>query len=67
MMRKDDPEFKKLADGVIIEMQKSGEMNKLYDKYFNTRINVSGGMEIPAPLSSENAQLYKNPNDKAFQ
>ncbi len=67
MMRKDDPEFKKLADGVIIEMQKSGEMNKLYDKYFNTRINVSGGMEIPAPLSNENAQLYKNPNDKAFQ
>lgn len=67
MMRKDDPEFKKLADGVIAEMQKSGEMNKLYDKYFNTRINVSGGMEIPAPLSSENALLYKNPNDKAFQ
>ncbi|OCR22346.1 amino acid transporter [Pseudomonas syringae] len=67
MMRKGDPAFKKLADSVIIEMQQSGEMTKLYDKYFNTRINVNGGMEIPAPLSSENAQLYKNPSDKAFQ
>lgn len=67
MMRKDDPAFKKLADSVIAEMQKTGEMHKLYDKYFNTRINVNGGLEIPAPLSTENAHLYQNPNDRAFQ
>lgn len=67
MMRKDDPEFKALADGVIAEMQKSGEMTALYNKYFNTRINVSGGLEIHAPLSAENTALYQNPNDKALQ
>jgi len=67
MLRKDDPAFKKLADEVIVGMQKSGEMHQLYDKYFNTRINVKGGLQIHAPLSAENAKLYQNPNDRALQ
>ncbi|WP_218185985.1 transporter substrate-binding domain-containing protein [Pseudomonas sp. ML96] len=67
MLRKDDPAFKKLADSVISEMQTSGEMLELYNKYFNTRIDVNGGLEIQAPLSRENAHLYQNPNDRPFQ
>ncbi|WP_212631095.1 transporter substrate-binding domain-containing protein [Pseudomonas sp. KB-10] len=67
MLRKDDPAFKKLADSVISEMQTSGEMLELYNKYFNTRIDVNGGLEIQVPLSRENAQLYQNPNDHAFE
>lgn len=67
MLRKNDPQFKALADSVIVDMQKSGDMEKLYDKYFNNRINVNGGLEIHAPLSAENRNLYQSPNDKAFQ
>lgn len=34
MLRKDDPAFKTLVDGVINGMMKSGEFEKLYDKWF---------------------------------
>src|SRR5215210_2705802 len=34
MMRKDDPAFKKLADDTLKEMMKSGEIAKIYDKWF---------------------------------
>jgi hypothetical protein len=34
MMRKDDPKFKELVDGVISGMMKSGEFEKLYTKWF---------------------------------
>ena len=47
MMRKNDPEFKKLVDGVIGGMMKSGAFTKLYDKWFmqpipptNTPLNM---------------------------
>ena len=47
MIRKNDPEFKKLVDGVIGGMMKSGEFTKLYDKWFmqpipptNTPLNM---------------------------
>ena len=34
MLRKDDPAFKQLVDGVIGGMMKSGEFTRLYDKWF---------------------------------
>jgi glutamate/aspartate transport system substrate-binding protein len=34
MMRKDDPAFKKAVDDSIKAMMKSGEIAKLYDKWF---------------------------------
>ena len=47
MIRKNDPEFKKLVDGVIGGMMKSGAFTKLYDKWFmqpipptNTPLNM---------------------------
>ncbi|QIL70880.1 transporter substrate-binding domain-containing protein [Diaphorobacter sp. HDW4B] len=47
MLRKNDPEFKKLVDGVIGGMMKSGAFTKLYDKWFmqpipptNTPLNM---------------------------
>ena len=47
MVRKNDPEFKKLVDGVIGGMMKSGAFTKLYDKWFmqpipptNTPLNM---------------------------
>lgn len=47
MIRKDDPAFKKLADDTVRDMVKSGDMAKVYDKWFvqpippkNTRVGL---------------------------
>jgi glutamate/aspartate transport system substrate-binding protein len=52
MLRKDDPAFKKLADDTIRDLAKSGEMEKIYDKWFVQPIppkNTSGSACPPAP------------------
>jgi glutamate/aspartate transport system substrate-binding protein len=67
MLRRDDVRFKALVDGVITGMMKSGEMQKLYDKYFRSTIAVKGGIKLDYPLSPEMAELFKAPNDKAFE
>ncbi|WP_434681512.1 transporter substrate-binding domain-containing protein [Pseudomonas sp. R1-18] len=67
MMGKGDPEFKAIADKVIAGMQTSGEMRVLYDKYFNSPINVRGGINLALPLSRENTELYRAPSDKPLQ
>lgn len=38
MLRKDDPEFQKLVNGVISGLVKSGEFEKMYTKWFMTAI-----------------------------
>ena len=38
MVRKDDPQFKKLADDTVKKMMKSGELQKLYAKWFMSPI-----------------------------
>lgn len=66
MLRKDDAEFKKLADATIAKMQTSGEAAKLYAKWFNKPIPPKG-LNLEFPMSNEMKALFKNPNDKAFQ
>jgi glutamate/aspartate transport system substrate-binding protein len=67
MLRKADPAFKKLVDDTIATMMKNGEMEKLYKRHFESTIAVKGGLNINRPLSAEMKELFKNPNDKAFQ
>ncbi|WP_353233754.1 transporter substrate-binding domain-containing protein [Diaphorobacter ruginosibacter] len=57
MLRKNDPEFKKLVDGVIGGMMKSGAFTKLYDKWFlqpipptNTPLNMPMSDELKKNL-----------------
>jgi len=66
MMRKDDPAFKKAVDDSIKAIIKSGELAKLYDKWFlqpipptNTRIGL--------PLSAATKEAWANPNDKPME
>jgi glutamate/aspartate transport system substrate-binding protein len=63
MLRKGDAEFKRLVDDVIAGMMTSGEMARLYTKYFQTTINVRGGLSIDQPLSEDMRELFKDPND----
>ena len=63
MLRKDDPEFKKLVDGTIIRMMKSGEFTKLYDKWFMSPIPPKG-VNLNLPMSPDLKANLKTPSDK---
>lgn len=66
MLRKDDYQFKILVDDVITGMMRSGEMQKLYIKYFLSKIKVKGGVTVGFPVQQTTLDLFKNPNDKAL-
>ena len=63
MVRKDDPEFKKLVDGTINRMMKSGEFAKLYTKWFESAI-VPKGVNLALPMSPDLKAILKAPTDK---
>ena len=63
MLRKDDPEFKKLVDGTITRLMQSGEFNKLYDKWFMSPIPPKG-VNLNLPMSAELKANIKTPSDK---
>lgn len=63
MLRKDDPEFKKLVDGTITRLMKSGEFSKLYDKWFMSPIPPKG-VNLGLPMSPELKANLKTPSDK---
>jgi len=66
MSRKDDASFKKLADGVIADLQTSGRGEKLYNKWFTAPVPPRG-INLNYPLSDDMKALFAAPNDKAFQ
>ena len=66
MMRKDDPAFKKAVDDSVKAMIKSGDVAKLYDKWFmqpipptNTKVNL--------PASEATKAAWANPSDKPLE
>lgn len=65
MMRKDDAPFKKLVDSALSDMMKSGEMTKLYAKWFEGPIPPRQ-TSLNFPMSDEVKQLFAHPNDKAL-
>ncbi|WP_042338014.1 glutamate/aspartate ABC transporter substrate-binding protein [Paraburkholderia ferrariae] len=65
MLRRDDPQFKQLVDETVSKMQTSGEMAKLYAKWFTQPIPPNG-MNLEYPLSPEMKELFAHPNDKAL-
>jgi len=66
MMRRDDPQFKKAVDDALAAVMKSGEVEKIYAKWFLSPIPPRG-VNLDFPLSPELAALYKNPSDNAFE
>ncbi|MBB2930778.1 glutamate/aspartate ABC transporter substrate-binding protein [Paraburkholderia silvatlantica] len=65
MMRKNDPEFKKVADDAIAKVQTSGEGETIYKKWFESPIPPKG-LNLNFPMSDDMKALFKNPNDKAI-
>ena len=66
MIPKGDDDFKKLVDETIAQAETSGEAAKLYQKWFQSPIPPKG-LNLDLPLSDDMKELFKNPNDKAFQ
>jgi len=66
MMRRDDPAFKKLVDGALARAMTSGDAEKIYKKWFMSPIPPKG-LNLNFPMSEDVAQIFKNPNDKAFE
>ena len=63
MIRKDDPAFKKLGNEVLAELVKSGEINKIYDKWFITPIPPKN-INVNMPATAETKAAWASPNDK---
>jgi glutamate/aspartate transport system substrate-binding protein len=66
MLRKDDPQFKALVDKTIAGVMKSGEIEKMYAKWF-TRPVPPKGINLNFPMTPPIREAFKNPNDKGVQ
>lgn len=65
MFRKDDPAFKALVDRVVGGMMKSGEMEKLYNRWFLSPIPPKN-ININYPLNAETREAFANPSSKGI-
>jgi len=64
MLTPGDPEFKRLADQVIIDLFKSGEMLRLYKKWFQSPVAPTG-VNLSFPLYTSMKRLAADPTDSA--
>ena len=66
LFRKDDPAFKAAVDGVLTKLMQSGEVEKIYNKWFVNPIppkNVS----LNLPMGDTLKGLIASPNDKPLE
>ena len=66
MLRKDDPQFKALVDRAVGAVYKSGEIDKIYAKWFTSAIpprNINMNFSQTPAIK----EAFKNPNDKGVQ
>lgn len=66
MLRKDDAPFKKVVDDAIKATYASGDINGLYQKWFEQPIPPKG-LNLQFPMSDKLKDLIKNPTDKPAQ
>jgi len=59
---KDDPAFKKVVDDAVVAMMKSGDLEKLYQKWFNSPIPPRG-VNLKVPMSDSLKKVIANPTD----
>lgn len=62
MLRRDDPAFKKVVDNAMIQIYKSGEINKIYEKWF-VRPVPPKGINYNVPMSALFKNVTTNPID----
>src|ERR1700751_763925 len=62
MLRKDDPAFKKVVDAATAALYTSGEGEKLYNKWFMSKIPPKG-LNLNTPISPELKAEFAKPSD----
>jgi glutamate/aspartate transport system substrate-binding protein len=62
MLRRDDPAFKKVVDAAMTKIYKSGEINKIYDKWFLNPIPPKG-VNLKVPMSAQFKKVVAKPTD----
>ena len=62
MLRKDDPTFKKVVDTAVINLMKSGEIDKIYTKWFMSPIPPKG-INLNLPMSASLKKTIASPTD----
>jgi len=63
MLRKDDAQFKALVDKTVGGIMKSGEIEKIYAKWFMSPVPPKG-INMNFPMTPPIREAFKNPNDK---
>ena len=64
MLRKDDVAFKKVVDGAMVGLMKSGEINKIYAKWFQSAIPPRN-INLNIPMSDALKKVIANPTDSS--
>ena len=62
MLRKDDPAFKKVVDAAMVATYKSGELTKIYAKWFQAAIPPKG-INLNLPMADAFKKVVANPID----
>jgi len=62
MLRKDDPSFKKVVDGAMTAVYKSGEINKIYSKWFLSPVPPKG-INLNVPMTDVFKHVVAKPTD----
>ena len=62
MLRKDDTAFKKVVDAAMVNIYKSGEINKIYGKWFQRPIPPKG-INLNVPMSDQFRKVVEHPTD----
>ena len=62
MLRKDDAAFKKVVDNAMIQTYKSGEINKIYEKWFQKPVPPKN-INLNVPMSQLFKNVVKTPTD----
>jgi len=62
MMRRDDPAFKKVVDNAMRAVYKSGEINRIYEKWFVKPVPPKD-INYNVPMSQQFKNLVANPTD----
>jgi len=62
MLRREDPAFKKVVDAAMVRVYKSGEINRIYDKWFLKPIPPRG-LNLNVPMSAQFKKVVAHPTD----
>ncbi len=62
MLRRDDPDFKKVVDTEMIRIYRSGEINAIYDNWFRKPIPPKG-TNLQLPMSAAFKKVIATPTD----